>query len=203
MGAWVQRARRSVHELLASWQPGPRSVVLVAGESGAGKSTLAGVLAGALREAGRSVRVLSMDDYFVLPPLETDAARRWDVSRVGPGEVRLDLLQEHVEAFLAGAPAVTKPRWQGEAGVDEVVDVDVDVLVVEGTYALQLEVPGALALLLTATWQETLEGRLARARDPIDGFIDEVLRREQPMVRAQAGRADALLEVDGSVRWVR
>jgi uridine kinase len=176
-------------------------VVLVSGESGAGKSTLAGVLAQALDELGVSTRVLSMDDYYALPPLQNDAARRADPSRVGPGEVRLDLLQEHVSAYLAGAGSVDKPRWHGEAEATEAMDLEVEVLVVEGTYALHLDAPGALRVLLTATWEQTREGRLARARDPIDAFIDEVLSREQPIVRAQAEVADALVEPDGTVRF--
>ena len=71
-----------------------RYTITVAGESGSGKSETAQALAEAVAGSGVQAVVLQQDDYFVHPPKTNDATRRKDISWVGTGEVRLDLLDE-------------------------------------------------------------------------------------------------------------
>jgi uridine kinase len=73
--------------------------VSVAGESGSGKSEIAHCLAELLEKDGYSAIILAQDDYFKLPPKSNHEKRQKDISWVGPGEVRLDLLDENIESL--------------------------------------------------------------------------------------------------------
>ncbi|MBF8290287.1 MAG: hypothetical protein HW391_1255, partial [Chloroflexi bacterium] len=85
-----------------------RATITVAGESGSGKSETGLALREALGRLGRHALVLQQDDYFLLPPRSNDRARRRDITRVGPGEVRLVLLESHLAAARDGARSLAK-----------------------------------------------------------------------------------------------
>ena len=86
--------------LLADLRAGDGKFTLtVAGESGSGKSETATAIADALAADGIASVIFQQDDYFVHPPKSNDRARRKDIAWVGPGEVRIDLLDSHLKAF--------------------------------------------------------------------------------------------------------
>ena len=146
----------------------------MAGESGAGKSVLSHALTDVLRGEGRSVRVVAQDDYFHLPPAENHARRLDDLGWVGPQEVDLERLRAELASFLSGGPQ--------------------DFLIAEGTYVLRLPVR-ATRVFIDVTHEQTLAGRLERARDPIDpDWTPRILAIEQPLIRADRPRADVVLD---------
>ena len=81
----------------------------VAGESGSGKSETGQALADALGHRGVRAVVLQQDDYYVLPPKFNDAARRANFAWVGTTEVRIDLLDQHLQQAREGAATIVKP----------------------------------------------------------------------------------------------
>ena len=86
-----------------------RTTLTVAGESGSGKSETAQAIAEALQTHAIGAAILQQDDYFVHPPRTNDRTRRANLCWVGPTEVRLDLLDQHLAAAREGASGVTKP----------------------------------------------------------------------------------------------
>jgi len=168
----------------------------VAGESGAGKSETAATTAEALRARGLSVLILGQDDYFRLPPKSNAAKRREDISWVGPGEVRLDLMDEHLAAAKAGAASITKPLvfFEEDKIGNETLSLEgVDVVIAEGTYTMMLEQADFRAFI-DRTYKDTLEHRKARARDEAEGeFIERVLEIEHKVISSHRDRADLIL----------
>jgi uridine kinase len=111
--------------------------ICVAGESGSGKSETGQALADAFLSRGITPFVFQQDDYFLLPPKSNDARRREDISWVGTGEVRLDLLDAHLGQVRNGNPAVEKPLVEYEKDLVTTEKVDLSgcrVLIAEGTY---------------------------------------------------------------------
>ena len=90
-------------------QSDQRFTISVAGQSGSGKSETATAIAQALEFHGIRSVIFQQDDYFVYPPKTNDAERRSDISWVGTQEVRLDLMDEHLESFSRGAARIEKP----------------------------------------------------------------------------------------------
>ena len=179
-----------------------RLVVGVAGESGSGKSVTAANLARELCDDGHPALVLHQDDYFLLPPRANHAARERDIGRVGPGEVNLALLQSHASAFRAGHSVVDSPTVDYAADRFDVRHLElqkVEVLVIEGTYVLQL--PDLdVRIFLEATYSATLARRRARGRDVDSPFVERVLAIEHELIAPQAALADLIVDPDFAVR---
>ncbi len=184
---------------------GARRVVGVAGETGSGKSVTAASLARELARRGVPTAVIHQDDYFLRPPRVNHAHRERDLAHVGPHEVNLALVAEHVAAFRAGRDGVEAPLvdYPGDRFLTQRHDFGpAAALVVEGTYVLALADLDA-RVFLEATHEDTRARRRARARDPETAIEGAVLAIEHAVVARQAAAADVIVDREFRVRWAR
>lgn len=181
--------------------------ISVAGESGSGKSETATAIAEALAEHGISNAIFQQDDYFVYPPKTNDSTRRKNIGWVGPREVRLDLLDGHLQAFLADAEIIEKPLviYKTDSITSEEIAVkNVRVAIAEGTYTSLLDNVGT-RIFIDRDFSETRAHREKRKRDKseLDPFIDEVLIIEHDIISSHKSRADIVINADYSVTDAR
>jgi len=180
----------------------PGFTLSIAGESGSGKSTLALALQHVLLENGSKAMVLHMDDYFKLPPTSNHNKRLEDIGWVGPGEVHLDVLQNHLEAFKSGAPEIEKPLvYYAENEIkSETLDfTQTDVLLIEGTYTATLKVD--LSIFISRTYLDTYADRVKRARDPITPFVEQVLEIEHQIIARQGEKANVIIDKNFEIKF--
>lgn len=199
---------RSLAELLTTAfqvRPGARTVIAIAGESGSGKSVTAVCVAHALSAAGLSTALLHQDDYFIRPPRANHYHRVRDLGSVGPHEINLALVHEHIADFRAGAPHVAAPRvdYPGDRFLTQHFDFSgTDTLIVEGTYALGL--PGTnVRIFLEATSDDTRERRKLRNRDIDEPIVDRVLDIEHALIAPQAAFAHIIIDREFHLRRPR
>jgi uridine kinase len=204
-----EKAARAIDEWLESrdMPNDERIVITVAGESGSGKSETAAALAEALGQRGIDSVVFQQDDYFVYPPKSNDRARRDDIDWVGPGEVRLDLLDEHLQQFRDGATRLHKPlvRYAADRIDEETIDLHgFRVAIAEGTYTTLLA-SADVHVFIDRTWEQTRAHREKRSRDAaeLDPFIDRVLAIEHEIISGHRDRADLVVDADYAVRPAR
>ena len=180
---------------------GRRLVIGVAGESGSGKSTAAAQLAELLNARGIPSAFINQDNYFIRPPRTNHAFRLQDLANVGPHEVQLALISEHIEAFRAGghvtAPAVNYPENRFDTVTRDFAGLQ--VLIVEGTYVLMLAGLD-VGVFLEATHRDTHERRMARNRDIWEPIIDTILDIEHRLIAPQADRAQWLIDREFHLR---
>jgi len=196
----LERARRIIaileSDFALSRMGAHRLVIAIAGESGSGKSVAASSLAHELAAAGYRPQVIYQDDYFVRPPRTNHDFRLLDIAaNVGPQEVRLDLIAEHIAAFRRGddvvAPLVDYP---GNRFVTQpLAFADANVLVVEGTYVLALA-DLDVRIFCSATHEETRDRRQARARDVDDPVIERILALEHALIAPTGATADLVID---------
>jgi uridine kinase len=195
-------AARIVEALLPAVQAKRgRFAITVAGESGSGKSETAQALAERFEEQGVRCAVLQQDDYFVLPPKSNDAKRREDVAWVGPQEVKLGLLDEHLAAALGGAKQLVTPLviYEEDRVTEETIDLTgIEVVIAEGTYTTRLEQVDK-HVFIARNRLETRAAREKRAREAMDPFIEEVLKIEHGIISKQRERADIVITRDYDV----
>lgn len=180
---------------------GRRLVIGVAGESGSGKSTAAEQVARLLNARGIPTAFINQDNYFVRPPRTNHEFRLQDLANVGPHEVQLSLIANHIEAFRTGA-SVMAPEVNYPANRFESVSRDfagLQVLIVEGTYVLLLD-DLDVTVFLEATHRDTHERRMARNRDIWEPIIDTILDIEHRLIAPQAARADWLIDREFCLR---
>ncbi len=182
---------------------GGRFTLSVAGQSGAGKSETAVAIAQALEKAGVHSVIFQQDDYFVHPPRTNDETRRADISWVGTGEVRLDLMDDHLRLFLDGSTRIEKPLVDYAAdriGSEELEPGGAQVAIADGTYTTLLEQVDC-HVFIDRDYHDTRAHREKRRRDDseLDPFIDQVLQIEHEIISSHRGRADILVNKDYSV----
>ncbi len=201
-------AARAVYELLAEEvkrTPG-RFVVAVGGESGSGKSETAAELARFAAEDGVPAVVIQQDDYFALPPKTNDRKRHEDFAWVGPGEVRLDLLDEDLaRARDAAEDELTKPLslFEEDTLAAETVPLaGVKLVIVEGTYVTSLH-NADRRVFIDRDYRATREARAERGREGQDDFLERVLAREHEFISQLKEGADIVVNEDYSVTAAR
>ncbi len=174
-------------------------VVAIAGESGSGKTEIAHELGGILSSAGIKNLTLHQDDYFKLPPKTNYRTRRKDLSRVGPKEVKLGLMNKHISAFRSYEPSkIYKPLVDYDKDLikSEVFSTrGIKVLIIEGTYATLLRGVDK-KVFLSADYKDTARNRLARKRDKIDAFDRKILSIEHKIISRHAASCDIIIKKD-------
>lgn len=172
-----------------------RFCIAIGGESGSGKSVTAICLAQLLNENRQPALILHQDDYFKLPPETNRLERAKDLSYVGPTEVDLDLLEQHIAAFREGATQVIKPLviFHENRIVSETASFEnVEILILEGTYTNLL--PVDCRIFMARTYLQTYEQRLARGRDVFDDNLNKILAIEHEIIKQHALSADVYID---------
>ena len=183
-----------------------RYTISVAGQSGAGKSETAMAIALALAEYGVESVIFQQDDYFIHPPKTNDATRRADISWVGTQEVKLDLMDEHLAAFLEGAGEIEKPLvdYHSDTIGSEVMEPGAaQVAIADGTYTTLLK-EVMCHVFIDRDYHDTRAHREKRRRDDseLDTFIDQVLEIEHEIISANKALADIVVNRDYSITVV-
>ncbi len=181
-----------------------RFTMTVAGESGSGKSETGQALADALREREVKAVVLQQDDYYILPPQFNDAARRANFAWVGTTEVRLDLLDAHLQAAQSGDQAIVKPLViysENRIDEEEISYEGVRVVIAEGVYTSQCDNVDR-RIFIDRNRLETIEHRMKRGREEFDPFIEKVLTEEHEIISRHRNRADVIITRDYDVEFV-
>jgi uridine kinase len=180
-----------------------RFTISVAGQSGSGKSETATAIAQGLEAHGINSVIFQQDDYFVYPPKTNDAARRADISWVGTQEVRLDLMDEHLKAFIDGVSPIEKPLvdYELDAVLSEWMDPgEARVGIADGTYTTLLQ-NVSCRVFIDRDYHATRAHREKRLRDEseLDPFIDRVLEIEHGIITAHRELAHIIVNEDYSV----
>jgi len=176
--------------------PGHKYIVTISGESGSGKSELAHSLAMLLKKKGARPKILHTDNYYLVPPAERRTYRMERYfDEVGIDEYDWELLNRHIDEFRDNREAIIPC-------VDIVTDeVDrlltdfsrVDVLVVEGLYAMGAE-RADLRIFIDLTWQDTKKNQELRGKEPTDDYRMRVLEKEHNGVRSLRHLADLFVD---------
>lgn len=185
-------------------QTGRRYTMTVAGESGSGKSETGQALADAVGERGLAAVVLQQDDYYVLPPRYNDAARRANFAWVGTNEVKLNVLDSHLQAAQEGEDSIEKPLviYDDNLIVTETVSLaGVDVVIAEGVYTSLCEHVDR-RIFIARNRLETLEHRMKRGREDFDPFIEDVLTTEHEIISQHRAKADVVITRDYDVEFI-
>lgn len=133
--------------------------------------------------------LLHQDDYFRLPPKKNHEVRVRDFSHIGPREVQLDLLDEHIcNIKKRVVKEVSIPVTNWETDTEEFIKTDIsntDVIVVNGTYVSLLKEVD-FKIYINTHYTCTRNNRVNRNREEVTDFIESVLEKESSIIKSQA-----------------
>ncbi|MEY4991617.1 MAG: hypothetical protein RI948_486 [Bacteroidota bacterium] len=199
---------RAAKELLANFPSLNRkekTVISIAGESGSGKTHMALAMQAAYAEKGIKAFILHMDDFYILPPADNHQHRLISMQHVGPQEVDLQRLQALLSSFKNGVETLVAPVVHYHENKIEEISypvAQIDVLIVEGTYAFYVEQTD-FNLLMSRDFIQTRSLRADRNRgnEVNDPFIEKVLEKEHELVAAKKEQADAWIDYDFNLKY--
>lgn len=181
--------RQAAEEILDITLPGILSkpgkfFFSVGGESGAGKSEISYALENLLTNKGIQSRMIQQDDYFVYPPRTNERMREKDIGRVGPGEVRLDLLNENIREAREGKAEIVKPLviFEEDRITSEKVSLEpFKVIIIDGTYTTLLENIDC-RVFIDRDRDDTRADRLRRSRETQSEYLEKILEIEHRII---------------------
>ena len=170
-------------------------LITIAGESGAGKSEIALALSNLLDKNGFSSYIIQQDDYFRYPPKTNARMREEDIRRVGPGEVRIDLINKTVASILAGEDPVEKPLVifsEDQITTEKISFKPYSVIILEGTYTTLVDDIDA-RIFIDRDMDDTREDRLKRNREKQDDYLEQILLIEHEIISKHKDKADIII----------
>lgn len=193
-----QAAGAAIVEVVLT-KPVPKMIIAISGESGSGKSELSHVVARGLRSAGYMTKVIHIDNYYRILPLER---KEWRLSNgiekvVGYSEYDWDTLYKNIDAFKTGntsqMPCVDLVTEQ----VDQLITdfSSIDMLVIDGLYAIKTDNVD-LRFFIDLTYHVTKKAQAIRGKEPQNEYRARVLEQEHKMVQALRSSADYLISPD-------
>jgi uridine kinase len=181
--------RRAAEEIMKLIEPSVRSkpgkyFITIAGESGSGKSELACALEDTLEKINIRAYIIQQDDYFVFPPKTNEKRRVIDINRVGPGEVRLELLNDNIRSVLEGNTKVEKPLviFEEDRITSEIIDLEpYRVIIIDGTYTTLLEHIDC-RVFIDRDRNDTRVDRQKRNRERQNDYLESILEIEHNII---------------------
>jgi uridine kinase len=170
-------------------------IFTIAGESGAGKSELASALKDHLEKSGITAYIFQQDDYFEYPPKTNARMREGNINRIGPGEVKLGLLNNNLQSVLAGKPTLIKPLviFAEDRITTETIDISpYKVIIIDGTYTTLLDHVDC-HVFIDRNNNDTREDRLKRNREKQDEYLEQILEIEHNIISLHKSKADIIV----------
>jgi uridine kinase len=192
---------QAAEEILNIMLPSIRSkdskfLFTVGGESGAGKSEIAYALVNVLDMNGIVGLIIQQDDYFVHPPKTNEQVRHKNISWVGTGEVKLDLLNENIREIIAGKPEIRKPLviFDEDRIISEKISLTpYKVIIIDGTYTTLLKKIDC-RVFIDRDWNDTREDRLKRNREKQSDYLEKILEIEHNIISSHKVLANIIVD---------
>jgi uridine kinase len=193
--------RQAAKEILEMTLPAIRSkngkfIISIAGESGAGKSEIAYAMEGLLEKLKIPAYIIQQDDYFVFPPKTNEKMRVIDINRVGPEEVRLDLLNDNIKSVSEGKVQIEKPLviFAEDRITTEALDLaPYQVILIDGTYTTLLEHIDC-QVFIDRDRHDTREDRLKRNRENQSEYLESILEIEHKIISRHKDHACIIVD---------
>lgn len=178
-----------------------KMMITISGEVGSGKSTVSVVLARLLKKKNIRAKIIDLDDYYKIPPLER---RRWrikhGINSIGYDEYDWDKLKQNIADFYMNQTSVLPCVDLITGYVDELKTnfSGVEMLIINGLYSLKIE-QADVKVFIELTYDETRAAQQYSQKENLDDYRLKVLQREHEVVQSLKSHADFYIDFDQSM----
>ena len=175
------------------------SIVVIYGSSGAGKTETSQCLQQELFARGKTSLPISLDDYYLIPPLKRRSWRKnKGIENIGVGEIDWEEIHRICSDFKN--KKIIKYRrvhkYCAEIEHGSITSENIDCLIIEGLYGGWLKKlgHGGFFVYLEGTPQQTLNFRQLRAKEnPQDKFRKQIVQKEFNVICQLKKHADLII----------
>lgn len=190
-------AAQTIFEKYLSERRG-KYIITISGEVETGKCEVAHALGKLMKKEGIRAKLLHMDNYYKIPPLErTEWRKRNGIESVGYDEYDWEVINRSLAGFREGK-LTTLPCVDLFTGqIDQLTTnfAGIEVLIVEGLYSVKIE-EANLKVFIELTYKDTIEVQKASGKEELDEFRMQILEREHKVVQSLKPLADFYLDFD-------
>jgi len=179
----------------------PKYIITVTGEVGTGKSTVSLLLAKLLKEQGIRVKIMDLDNYYKIAPLERKIWRKKNgINKVGLDEYNWDKIYKNIQDFKNDRKATMPLVDMMTDYVDELTTdfKDVDFLIIKGLYSIKCK-ESKLKVFIELSYEEAINRNLYIPMEITDDFRIQVMKKEQEVVQKLKKDADFFIDFDTSM----
>ena len=176
----------------------PKFIISISGEVGTGKCEIAHELGRKLIETGISVKLLHMDNYYFIPPLERQEWRKKNgLEKIGYDEYDWNYVNRNIDDFRMDLKSVVPVVDLFTQKVDQLhTDFKgIEVLIIEGLYSIKIN-QSDLRVFIELTYEDTWQEQNMTHKEILDDFRLEVLKREHTAVQKLKSQADFYIDFD-------
>ena len=173
-------------------------IVAISGEVGTGKCEIAHELGRILIEAGISVKLLLLDNYYHIPPLERMEWRKKNgLEKIGYDEYDWNTVNRNIDDFRMNKKSVMPIVDLFTQKVDQLhTDFKgIEVLIIAGLYSIHIS-QSDLRVFIELTYEDTFEEQAITHKEVMDDFRMEVLKQEHKAVQSLKPLADFYIDFD-------
>jgi len=175
-------------------------IITMSGEVASGKCEIAQVLARIYKKDGLKVKILHMDDYYLVPPEDrTEWRKKHGIDKIGYDEYDWKRINQNVDDFKGGLKSSLPCVDLITSQVDELITdfKDIDILIINGLYSIMLD-KAHLRVFVELTYRETIMEQMAEQKEEMDEFRMKVLEREHEVVQSLKPLAEFYVDFDNS-----
>ena len=176
----------------------PKYIVTISGEVGTGKCEIAHELGRLLIEKGIRVKLLHMDNYYFISPLERHEWRiKNGLDKIGYDEYDWNYVNENIDDFRMDRKSIVPVVDLFTQKVDKLhTDFKgIEVLIIEGLYSIKIN-QSDLRVFIELTYEDTWEEQAFTHKEILDDFRLDVLKHEHKAVQSLKPLADFYIDFD-------
>ena len=173
-------------------------IVAISGEVGTGKCEIAHELGRLLIKEDISVKLLLLDNYYHIPPLERMEWRKKNgLEKIGYDEYDWKKVNQNIDDFRMNKKSVMPIVDLFTQKVDQLhTDFkDIEVLIIAGLYSIRIN-QSDLRVFIELTYEDTWEEQAITHKEVMDDFRMEVLKQEHKAVQSLKPLADFYIDFD-------
>ncbi|NTW24518.1 MAG: uridine kinase [Lentimicrobium sp.] len=192
-----ENAAQTIFEKVQEERKG-KYIITISGEVETGKCEVAHMLGRLMKNAGIKVKLLHMDNYYKIPPLQrTEWRKTHGIDSVGFEEYEWHLVYRNIIDFRSGEKSVFPCVDLFTDQIDHITTdfKGIEVLIIEGLYSVKIE-DANLKVFIEMTYHETMEEQIKSGKEQLDEFRMQVLEREHQVVQSLKPLADFYLDFD-------
>ncbi|HPE33612.1 MAG TPA: hypothetical protein PLI65_02335 [Bacteroidales bacterium] len=186
---------------LRNGNPRGKMIITISGEVGSGKSTISIVLGRLLTNQGIRAKIIDLDDFYKIPPLERRAWReKHGLQSIGYEEYDWKKVYQNISHFLQNKVCSMPCVDLITNHVDELITdyKGVDLLIINGLYSLKIK-EADLKVFIEQSYDKTIEYQHYSLKEKLDSYRLKVLQREHEVVNSLKGLADFFIDFESSL----
>jgi len=176
-------------------------IISISGEVGTGKSTVSTVLGLMLKKIDIRSKIMDLDDYYKIPPLER---KKWRLEKgiksIGYDEYDWGRVIKNVNDFMESKVSTMPCVDLITRYIDELTTnfKGVDVLIINGLYSLKVDMAD-LKVFIEMTYDETRDAQAYNQKEEFDEYRQTVMQREHEVVQSLKPNAEFFVDFENSL----